>query len=109
MKCCTNIYTISSFRIANVSPQIRAKWGRRASGDATLIAQMISRASIGTIAAMDQLNPRVNVPGMQPWLGEKLTVRWDRLTGRLIPSLSTAYICFAVFCNRSQRALRLTV
>ena len=72
----------SYFQSANVPLYIRAEWGRRAGGNATLIASMISRASIGTIAAMDQLNPRVNVPGMQPWIGEKLSVKWQRLIGR---------------------------
>ncbi|KAF8428550.1 hypothetical protein EV426DRAFT_714038 [Tirmania nivea] len=63
---------------------VRAEWGRRAGGNPTLIANMISRASIGTIAAMDQLNPRVYVSGMQPWIGEKLSVRWQRLIALLV-------------------------
>lgn len=63
---------------------VRAEWGRRAGGNETLIASMISRASIGTIAAMDQLNPRVYVSGMQPWIGEKLSVRWQRLIALLV-------------------------
>ncbi|KAF8437017.1 hypothetical protein BGX38DRAFT_1213089 [Terfezia claveryi] len=63
---------------------LRAEWGRRAWGNEILIASMISRASIGTIAAMDQLNPRVNVPGMQPWIGEKLSVKWQRLIALLV-------------------------
>lgn len=42
---------------------------------------MVSRASAGCLAAMDQLNPRVLVPGEQPWSGVHLKVRWSRLIG----------------------------
>ena len=43
------------------------------------MARIISRASAGCIAALDQLNPRKILPGAEPWLGVELKVKLKRL------------------------------
>ncbi|KAF8453570.1 hypothetical protein BDZ91DRAFT_786711 [Kalaharituber pfeilii] len=59
-------------------------WGLRAEGDAVKMAQMISRASIGVLAVMDQVNPRYKVTGSEPWQGVGLEVKWARVIALLV-------------------------
>ena len=59
----------------------RVGWGEIVEGDPARMGQIISRAAAGSLAAMDQLNPRRNVPGLKPWGGVVLRVRWPRLIG----------------------------
>ncbi|KAF8465502.1 hypothetical protein BDZ91DRAFT_794858 [Kalaharituber pfeilii] len=55
-------------------------WGVRKKGDAQQMAMMISRATAGVFAVMDHANPRKLVPGMQPWRGVQLKIRWPQVT-----------------------------
>ncbi|KAF8461212.1 hypothetical protein BDZ91DRAFT_379956 [Kalaharituber pfeilii] len=59
-------------------------WGERAEGNAEKMAKMISKASAGVFAMMDQANPRLGVPGMEPWRGVLLKVRWPRVIALLV-------------------------
>lgn len=60
------------------------RWGETGDGDPKKIAKMVSRASAGAIAAMDQLNPRIKVSGSEPWKGVHLKVQWKRLIPLLV-------------------------
>ena len=43
------------------------------------MAKIVSRGSAGCIAAMDQINPRIETFGDEPWVGVQLNVKWPRL------------------------------
>lgn len=62
---------------------IRVRWGEFANGNHRTIEKILSRASAGCIAAMDAINPRVTVPGQEPWSGVELKVRWPRVIGNV--------------------------
>ncbi|KAF8475080.1 hypothetical protein BDZ91DRAFT_290772 [Kalaharituber pfeilii] len=62
----------------------KVKWGKRMEGNPRAMEKVVSRFSVGCIAAMDQLNPRVIIPGQQPWKGVLLKVRWPRLIAVLV-------------------------
>ena len=53
--------------------------GTIADGNPHEIEKLVSRGSAGSIAAMDQLNPRIYVLGNEPWLGVQVKVSWDKL------------------------------
>ncbi|KAF8453574.1 hypothetical protein BDZ91DRAFT_786714 [Kalaharituber pfeilii] len=53
-------------------------WGKQANGNAEGMADMISKASAGVFAVMDQVNPRFTVSGSEPWRGVGLEVKWKR-------------------------------
>ncbi|KAF8453573.1 hypothetical protein BDZ91DRAFT_48571 [Kalaharituber pfeilii] len=53
-------------------------WGKQAKGNAEKMAEMISEASAGVFAVMDQVNPRQIVSGSEPWRGVGLEVKWER-------------------------------
>ncbi|KAF8461535.1 hypothetical protein BDZ91DRAFT_851028 [Kalaharituber pfeilii] len=57
------------------------EWGDRLHGDAQKMAKRISKASAAVFAVMDQANPRLVVPGLEPWRGILLKVQWPRAIG----------------------------
>ena len=57
----------------------RTRFGISAGGNGQEMAKMVSRGSAGSIAAMDQLNPRSEVKGPEPWVGVRLNVEWTEL------------------------------
>lgn len=57
----------------------RMKLGTPGNGDPTVVAKLVARGSLGCIAALDQLNPRINIVGNEPWLGVQVKVEWTRL------------------------------
>ena len=79
------IYTIQGFQYSNFSKanghDHRVRWGEFANGDPRVMENILSRSSVGCIAAMDAINPRVFLPGQEPWQGVELKIRWPRVMG----------------------------
>ncbi|KAF8465417.1 hypothetical protein BDZ91DRAFT_728315 [Kalaharituber pfeilii] len=59
-------------------------WGMQAKGNAEKMAEMISEASAGVFAMMDQVNPRYTASGSEPWRGVGLEVKWKRVIPLLV-------------------------
>ena len=85
----------------------RLRLGTFANGDAQQMAKLVSRGSAGCIAALDQMNPRVYVPGTRPWSGVQLTVHWGRLIGiyEIIP-FTILPLHLLSFANSNRRIFR---
>ncbi|KAI5808030.1 hypothetical protein DFH27DRAFT_293035 [Peziza echinospora] len=54
-------------------------FGRRAASDPEFMAKLVSRFAIGTIATLDNDNPRVELVGNRPWAGVLFKVNWPQL------------------------------
>ncbi|KAF8448531.1 hypothetical protein BGX38DRAFT_1188294 [Terfezia claveryi] len=61
-------------------------FGRQVNGNASEMAYLVSRFSIGTIATMDIDNPKIKIVGMKPWAGVLFKVYWWML-GTILGSI----------------------